>query len=119
VSAINAIIDPQRVNIDSSITAPGTGTRYLILNDVGSFDNTPGSGASAWRGSNGQDLVAHANDIIQFNGTNWSVIFDSLTESNVQYVSNLTTGTQYKWSGTQWVKSWEGEYKGGLWTLVI
>jgi len=117
--AINAIIDPQRVTIDASITAPSTGTRYLILNDVGSFDNTPGSGASAWRGSNDQDLVAHANDIIQFNGTNWSVIFDSRTESNVQYVSNLTTGTQYKWSGTQWVKSWEGEYKGGLWTLVI
>jgi len=117
--AINAIIDPQRVTIDASITAPNTGTRYLILNDVGSFDNTPGSGASAWRGSNGQDLVAHANDIIQFNGTNWSVVFDSRTESNVQYVSNLTTGTQYKWSGTQWVKSWEGEYKGGLWTLVI
>jgi len=117
--AINAIIDPQRVTIDASITAPATGTRYLILNDVGSFDNTPGSGASAWRGSNGQDLVAHANDVIQFNGTNWSVVFDSRTESNVQYVSNLTTGTQYKWSGTQWVKSWEGEYKGGLWTLVI
>jgi len=117
--AINAIIDPQRVTIDASITAPSTGTRYLILNDVGSFDNVPGGGASAWRGSNGQDLVAHANDIIQFNGTNWSVVFDSQTESNVQYVSNLTTGTQYKWSGTQWVKSWEGEYKGGLWTLVI
>ena len=117
--AINAIIDPQRVTIDASITAPSTGTRYLILNDVGSFDNVPGGGASAWRGSNGQDLVAHANDIIQFNGTNWSVVFDSRTESNVQYVSNLTTGTQYKWTGTQWVKSWEGEYKGGLWTLVI
>jgi hypothetical protein len=117
--AINAIIDPQRVTLDAGITAPSTGTRYLILNDVGSFDNVSGGGASAWRGSNGQDLVAHANDIIQFNGTNWSVVFDSRTESNVQYVSNLTTGTQYKWSGTQWVKSWEGEYKGGLWTLVI
>jgi hypothetical protein len=47
------------------------------------------------------------------------VDFDSRSESTVVYVSNLTTGTQYKWTGDHWVKSWEGEYKGGLWSLVI
>jgi hypothetical protein len=119
LTAINAIIDPQRATVDSSITGPATNTRYLLLDDIGSFDTTPGTGPSAWRGSDGRDLVAHANDIIQYNGTHWSVVFDSRVEINVQYVSNLTTGTQYKWTGTQWVKSWEGEYKNGLWTLVL
>ena len=119
ITAINAIIDPQRVTVNASITSPATNTRYLLLDDIGSINTTPGTGPSAWRGSDGQDLIAHANDIIQYNGTHWSVTFNSRTDTNVEYVSNLTTGTQYKWSNSQWVKSWEGEYKNGLWTLVL
>jgi hypothetical protein len=116
---IDAIIDPRRVIVDASITSPTTGTRYLILHDIGSFDNPIGGGPAAWRGTDGQDLVAYTNDIIEFNGTHWNVVFDSQTDSTLQYVSNLNTGTQYKWNLDHWVKSWEGEYKNGLWTLVI
>ena len=119
LTAIAAIIDPNKVTVNASITSPAANTRYLILDDIGSLNTPNGGGPIAWRGSNGQDLVAHANDIIQYNGTNWTVSFDSHSDSTLQYVSNLTTGTQYKWNGTQWVKSWEGEYKEGLWTLVI
>ena len=90
-----------------------------FLNDIGSFNNSPGQGAPIWTGTDGQQLVAHANDIIQYNGTHWSVSFDSRSDNTIQYVSNLNTGTQYKWSNQQWVKSYEGEYKEGLWTLVI
>ena len=116
---IDAIIDPRKVTVDASITSPSTGTRYLILHDIGSFDNPVGSGPDAWRGTDGQDLVAHANDIIEYDGTHWNVVFDSQGNTTLQYVSNLNTGTQYKWNLDHWVKSWEGEYKNGLWTLVI
>jgi hypothetical protein len=116
LTAISAIIDPYK-NTNTSITQPAAGTRYLILNDIGDFNNA--SGADAWQGSDGRDLVAHANDIIEYNGTHWSISFDSQSTSTLQYVSNLTTGTQYKWNNNQWVKSWEGEYKEGLWTLVL
>ena len=116
---INAIIDPRKVTVNGDITTPSTGTRYLILDAIGSFDTSNGDGPSAWHGADGQDLVANANDIIQYNGSHWTVSFDSQTQTSLQYVSNLTTTTQYKWNGTQWVKSWEGEYKEGLWTLVI
>jgi hypothetical protein len=119
LTAINAIIDPLKVDVNSNITRPAAGTRYLILQDIGSFNTTSGEGPSAWRGPSGQDLVAHANDIIQYDGNEWDVSFDSQTDNTLQYVSNLTTGTQYKWSNSQWVKSYEGEYKEGLWTLVI
>jgi hypothetical protein len=119
LSNINAIIDPRRVTVDTSITNPSSGTRYLILHDIGSHLTPAGLDPIAWRGTDGVPLVAHANDIIQWNGSHWSVIFDSRSETNVQYVSNLNTGTQYKWNLDQWVKSWEGEYKAGLWTLVI
>ncbi len=116
---IDAIIDPRK---DSAVTLAQSavaGTRFLILNSIGSWDNPPGSGPLAWRGTNGADLVANANDIIQYDGAQWSVSFDSQNIDSVQYVSNLNTGTQYKWDGIQWVKSWEGEYKNGEWTLVL
>jgi hypothetical protein len=119
LNPINAIIDPRKVVVNSDITNPSTGTRYLILGDIGSFDTSNGDGPIAWRGAAGRDLVANANDIIEYNGSFWYVSFDSPTQTSLQYVSNLTTTTQYKWNGTQWVKSWEGEYKEGLWTLVI
>ncbi len=118
LSPIHAIIDPRRLTVDSSITNPATGTRYLILNDIGSIDNPIGSGPEAWR-QNGADLVANANDIIQFDGISWAVVFDSQHSSSVHFVSNLNTGTQYKWEQGQWIKSFEGSYKPGTWTLVI
>lgn len=119
LNPIDAIVDPYK---DSAITLAQSavnGTRYLILNDIGDFSNLPSNGSPIWTGTDGQQLVAHANDIIQYNGTHWSVSFDSQTTDTLQYVSNLNTGTQYKWIYQQWVKSYEGEYKEGLWTLVI
>jgi hypothetical protein len=118
LSAITAIINPTSVD-PASIATPTTGTRYLILEDIGSWDNPPGYGPIAWRGSDGLDLVAHANDIIEYTGNHWAVSFDSQSTSTLQYVSNLTTGVQYKWNGSQWLKSYEGEYKEGTWTLVL
>jgi hypothetical protein len=118
LAAIDAIINPIKV-IPASIANPATGTRYLLLRDIGSYNNATGNGAVAWRGADGVDLVAHANDIIEYNGSHWTVSFDSQSDLSLQYVSNLTTGVQYKWNGNQWLKSFEGEYKEGLWTLVL
>lgn len=119
LNPIDAIVDPHKQSAISLATSAVNGTRFLILNDIGSFDNAPGDGAPIWTGTNGLQLVAHANDIIQYNGTYWTVSFDSQTDQTIQYVSNLNTGTQYKWANQQWVKSYEGEYKAGTWTLVI
>jgi hypothetical protein len=119
LNPIDAIVDPTKSSAVSLEQSAVNGTRFLILNDIGSYNNSPGDDAPAWRGTGGQQLIAHANDIIQYNGTNWTVSFDSQTDTTLQYVSNLNTGTQYKWYQNQWVKSYEGEYKEGLWTLVI
>jgi hypothetical protein len=116
---INAIIDPYKVTVDTSITSPAVGTRYLILKAIGSEDNTAANDAIAWQGTADQPLIANANDIIEWDGASWTVSFDSGAVETVQYVSNLNTGTQYKWNLNQWVKSWEGEYKNGEWSLVL
>jgi hypothetical protein len=119
LSPIDAIVDPRKDSAVSLAQSAVNGTRYLILDDIGSFDNAPGDGAPIWTGIDGLQLVAHANDIIQYNGTNWAVSFDSRTDTTLQYVSNLNTGTQYKWNQSQWIKSYEGEYKAGTFTLVL
>jgi hypothetical protein len=119
ISPINAIVDPKKSSAADLAMSAVAGTRFLILNDIGSFNSIAGSGPIAWKGIDNQDLVAYSNDIIEFNGTHWNVVFDSQTDSGIQYVSNLNTGTQYKWNNSHWIKSWEGEYKGGLWSLVL
>lgn len=112
---VNAIIDPFNVTVGSDILSPTVGTRYLILNPIGAVGS---ESPLAWAGSVGSDLIANANDIIEWNGSNWTVAFDS-QRSGVQYVTNLTTTTQYKWTGETWVKSYEGLYQAGNWSLII
>ena len=119
LTAIDAIIDPRKNTAVALAGSAVNGTRYLILNAIGSSANSALDGPSAWRGTDNADLIAGANDIIQYNGTHWTVVFDSSAATVLQYVSNLTSGTQYKWNLNQWVKSFEGEYKNGLWTLVL
>jgi hypothetical protein len=116
LTPVNAIIDPYNVTVNNDILNPAAGTRYLILNPIGDANS---ESAVAWAGSTaGNTLVANANDIIEWNGTYWHVAFDS-REAIVQYVSNLNTTVQYRWTGTEWVKSYEGLYKAGEWSLVL
>ena len=113
--AVNAIIDPMNVTVNSSILNPAVGTRYLILNPIGDASTLP---AVAWAGTDNTNLIANANDIIQWNGSYWTVSFDS-REPAVQYVTNLNTTVQYQWTGSAWVKAYEGLYPAGNWSLVL
>jgi hypothetical protein len=115
---INAIIDPQTVNVGSYLTSPAVGTRYLLINDIGSAANG-GNGPVAWQGTGGQNLIAYANDVVQYNGTYWQVAFDSTSTNDLQYVTNLTTMIQYKWQNQQWIKSYDGVYNAGEWMIVL
>jgi len=117
LESVTKIINPLRSAPGSGLPAAATGQRYLILNAIGDSDNT--DGADAWKDSSGNDLVASANDIIEWTGVRWQIAFDSSSDSGVHYLTNSTTGIQYKWTGTEWVKSYEGEYKAGDWSIVI
>jgi len=113
---VDAIIDPVNVTVSSALLSPVAGTRYLILNDIGDFNNAQPS--AVWTGPNGQNFVAQANDIIEYqNG--WTVSFDSASTPSVQYVTNLTTQVQYRWHGGEWTKSVEGTYQEGEWSLIL
>jgi hypothetical protein len=114
---IAAVIDPLKVGPGDGLASALTGTRYILTNDIGAAGNA--DGADAWKGLDNSDLIAHANDIIEFDGNAWNVIFDSQETTSIEYVSNLTTGLQYKWTGSRWIRSFEGEYKAGKWSLVL
>jgi hypothetical protein len=115
LEAVDAIIDPRNVDVDSMLLNPAAGTRYLILDNIGQVN---AESAVAWAGPPGTDLVARANDIIEYNGSYWTVSFDS-REPAVQYVTNINTTMQYRWTGEAWVKSYEGFYGSGEWSLVL
>jgi hypothetical protein len=129
VAPIHAIVDPDDFDIDDqSITTPAaTGTRYLILNDIGSVVNS--DKAAAWLGNDGSKfidgyisqgpVVAKRNDIIEWDGTKWRVSFSASQNANVQYVTHLNTAVQYRWNGTEWLKSFQGHYPAGQWSLIL
>jgi hypothetical protein len=116
---INAIIDPQSSRPNRDLQKLANGTRYLLVNDYTSPTSTPNVATYNWVGADDTRLVASANDIIQYNGSHWVVIFDASDSPDTYYVTNMTTGTQYVWNGTSWAKSYEGFYEAGKWQLVI
>ena len=111
LTAVKKIINPLTF-------APGTpvnGDRYLIIDQIG--DSTATVQSSTW-GS----LVARVGDIIEYSSaqSKWLKVFDASDPDSTQhYVTNLNTGIQYRFNGTEWVKSYEGVYTQGNWSIVI
>jgi hypothetical protein len=116
LAPVNAVIDPLASGPGAGLTPSATGQRYLLTDSTGSDDGY----ADAWAGVNGQPLVAQANDIVEYDGQRWIVSFDSENSpNNLQYVTNINTEIQYRWTGEAWVKSYQGLYPGGQWSLVL
>ena len=111
LTAVKKIINPATFD-------PGTpvdGDRYLVINDVG--DSTASFQSSTWG-----TLVAKVGDIIEYNSSTgkWNIAFDASDPDSTQhYVTNLNTGIQYRFNGTEWVKSYEGVYTQGNWSIVL
>ncbi len=112
LSAVNAVINPLLSGPGTGLPAAAQGQRYLLLDDLGSWDNS--QPPQAWGA-----VVAQANDIIEYDGEQWIVSFESQNSENTQFVTNITTGLQYRWTGVEWVKSYEGLYPGGEWSIVL
>ena len=111
LTAVKKIINPATFDPGS----PANGDRYLVINDVG--DST-----ASFQSSNWGTLVASVGDIIEYNSTTskWNIAFDASNPDSTQhYVTNSNTGIQYRFNGTEWVKSYEGVYTQGNWSIVL
>jgi hypothetical protein len=125
---IDYIINPYKTNpTDLKSNNP----RILILVDINDSvnvgqdagydtpDNYAYDGPDAWKNTDGSDFVAGANDIIEWDGTKWHVVFDASTQdTTVVYTSNLNTGKQYKFENDEWILAYDGEYPNGTWRLA-
>ena len=77
-------------------------------------------GPDAWKNTDQSDFIANTNDIIEWDGTKWRVVFNAeATKDTIVYLTNIYTNVQYKWNGIQWRKSFEGEYMRGRWRLEL
>ena len=111
---IDYVIEPSRVN-PSYVKQPGM--RFLILSDIGSAENQ--QGPSAWRQSDNSDFFASANDIVEWDGSNWNIVFVAAATSSPVFTTNLNTRTQYMWNGSEWSESVNGEYPVGAWRIEL
>jgi len=104
LSPVDAVIDPMRSYPgDGGLLTPVSGRRYLILGDIGP--------SSAWPG-----LSARYGDIIEFISGAWMVSFTAVG-SGTQYVLNLNSNSQLRWTGDDWVLAIDGSYGPGFWRL--
>ena len=113
-TSIDYIIDPLTVNPSDLKT---TGLRILLLGDVGSSSND--DGPDAWKNNDNTDFIASENDIIEWDGSKWKIVFDASSTSAVTYTTNLNTSVQYRWNGTEWLLSVDGDYPTGAWRLSL
>ena len=111
---VDSVINPLVTGPNAGLPAAENGIRYLIVDNIGSEGDT----TIAWG-----NVVAYANDIIEYDSTmgEWFVSFDSAQATTVEYVTNLTTSIQYRYVNTEdaWMKSWEGWYDQGDYSIVI
>lgn len=111
---VNRIIDPHNLapetnGVQYGLPAPANGQRYLIVEGI-----APGS--VAWG-----NVTANANDIIQYvaSSNTWEVAFDSQLRGETEFVTNLYSDVQYRWANGAWMKSYEGWYEQGDFSIVI
>jgi hypothetical protein len=113
LSPVNSVVNPLISGPNAGLPGPVNGVRYLLVESVGS----EGSPTVAWG-----ELIANANDIVEYDAdsASWYVSFDSQVSTTVEYVTNLTTSIQYRYTPDGvWMKSYEGWYGQGDYSIVI
>jgi hypothetical protein len=114
MAPVDSVINPLLTGPNAGLPGPIPGRRYLIVEGIGHA----GDSTVSWG-----NLVANANDVIEFDGVSgeWYVAFNSQASTSVDFVTNLTTNIQYRYVDNEgmWVKSYEGWYGQGDYSIVL
>lgn len=105
LSDVDRIINPNaNVPGDGNLAIAQSGQRYLLIEEISN---------PVW------GITASADDIIQYDGASWVVVFDASNTESTQYVTNTYTSKQYKWENLQWTSTYEGIYNPGFWRINV
>ena len=114
----NTLVNASGSNVDDNFVItldtafnPGDIVEYIL--------NLNEDGPAAWKNADNTDFVADANDIVEWDGTTWHIIWDASADNDTTYVTNVTTGQQYYWNGYYWQTSVDGYYPRGTWTITL
>ena len=113
-TSIDYIINPTNFNPSGIKT---NGVRLLLLEDIGSEDAT--EFPVAWQNADTTGLVASANDIVEWNGSKWNIVFDASATTEITYTTNLNTSVQYRFNNGEWLLSIDGDYPVGTWRVEL
>ena len=118
IPPIAGIIDPMEVWPGNGLPLAAGGQRYLLTSKTSSGEEPaipPNVPTNPW----GQFIIAYPNDIIEYNGIQWRVIFDSQNSTGLNYVINNENSSQYRFdSETQeWSYTYYGQYGPGYWRI--
>ena len=113
--------------IEVSATGSNVNDKFLITLDapfnagdsVQYVLNLNEDGAAAWKNADNSDFVADANDIVEWDGTKWHIIWDGSSNNDTTYITNVTTGQQYYWNNYYWQTAIDGYYPRGTWTITL
>ncbi len=116
IPPIAEIIDPMEVTPGDGLPPAAIGQRYLLTSADSKGEEPaipPGVASSPW----GATMVAYPNDVIEFDGITWRVLFDSRNATGLNYVVNNSNSTQYTFDGVNWNYTYYGVYAPGYWIL--
>jgi len=103
---VMGIIDPTKSYPGHGIVpAPVAGHRYMLVEDVPQ--------------ENWGTCTGKTNDIIEYNGTDWVVSFNSEHGNINQFMTNANTMSKYHWNGEEWVDAYQGIYNPSFWRLFL
>ena len=113
ISPIARIVDPATKAPGDQLPMPTIGERYLITSNTSNGEEPAINVTTGPWGA----LTAYPNDIIQWDGAQWQVIFDSTEQTDVAYTINAFNLQHYKFTDGEWIFTFLGEFNPGYWRL--
>ena len=117
ISPIDDIIDPIELHPGNGLPLPQIGQRYLITSQY-SAGEEPAIPYTASTSPWGQGLIVYPDDVIEYTGIEWRVIFNSRDANTRNYVINNSNGAHYTYDpGRGWTYTYYGTYAPGYWRI--
>lgn len=106
------VIDPLKSWPGRGLPLAVAGQRYLITSHISVGEESATTQYTSIWGN----LVAWPNDIIQYTGSHWVVVFNSSEETHARTLNN-SNNNFYVYSDGEWKSLYLGIYEAGYWRL--